>query len=494
MRLNVRFTCAYVFISFLSLTTAAPYYNATTDRKQVVCVYQLSGQYGMLPRFLYYALIIFALFSKRPWLVGGALASALTYSGTTAVHAILLAAISKNSLFDIDAVGAFAICSAGSLAVMPILEFSSTLRNSQFRPIFGFYGTLVAIGSICAATAAIWRDYPVENACRSSENVLLTSAYQLADATFNCTYSCFSSHQLLRNPSEITVISKWQAFGRMEGVFVVAVSLTMIFGALLGVLSFGLTSKKSTEAELKATITGNKAHPRDIPKQRRAKAATRNRARKELNDGVYKPELNILTCCQVFFNPLAWPISIILCELYLLAQGGLPSNESAYAIGQWGPWVSVILALVASYIVHAYEPGWKERQKLLAEEKVAFDLRKLERNTQEVGVLQQPAVKIPRVSAAPVASATSSIQIDANSRIPQAQEENLAGVTRLGQRLDSDEYETIASSLGTGDQEDLSSHEGASLLVNLRKVKTELDLEAAYGNHRLNRIVERPTW
>ena len=46
----------------------------------------LSGQYCLLSRILYYALLIFSVFGHaHVWLIAGALALALTYSGTAAI-------------------------------------------------------------------------------------------------------------------------------------------------------------------------------------------------------------------------------------------------------------------------------------------------------------------------------------------------------------------------------------------------------------------------
>lgn len=96
--------------------------NAAEDLDEVICVYPISGQYGLIPRLLFYALLIFAVLARRQsWLVVGAVASALTYSGTAAIHAVVLAATSANPVFDLDSVGVWAI-SVGCVAVMPILE------------------------------------------------------------------------------------------------------------------------------------------------------------------------------------------------------------------------------------------------------------------------------------------------------------------------------------------------------------------------------------
>ena len=71
-------------------------YNATVDYDQAVCTYRLSGQYGLLPRLLHYILLVFvAIGRKHIWLITGAIAYVLTYSGTAVVHSFVLSIASR---------------------------------------------------------------------------------------------------------------------------------------------------------------------------------------------------------------------------------------------------------------------------------------------------------------------------------------------------------------------------------------------------------------
>jgi hypothetical protein len=77
------------------------------DANRILCVYQLSGQYCLLNRLLYHAFLISAVVGHSyVWLAAGALASALTYSGTAVIHAIALAGVTANGLFDLHVLGA----------------------------------------------------------------------------------------------------------------------------------------------------------------------------------------------------------------------------------------------------------------------------------------------------------------------------------------------------------------------------------------------------
>lgn len=118
-----------------SLLTAVPAssassllrYDATLDKGRIECVYPISGQYALLQRVLYYSLLLFSIVSRKtPWLVAGALGAAMTYAGSAAVHATILAGISRDSLLDLDCLGIFAIVSVGSLVVTVFFPWVGT--------------------------------------------------------------------------------------------------------------------------------------------------------------------------------------------------------------------------------------------------------------------------------------------------------------------------------------------------------------------------------
>lgn len=351
-------------------------YNATYDANRILCVYPLSGQYSLLNRLLYYALIVFAVVGhSHPWLVTGPLAYIMTYSSTAAVHALIMAVVSEKSLLDIDVLGTWAIISIGCLAVLPIFTTSKAISESQYSPVFGFWGTLMSIGVICSLVS-IHREYPDELECRSSTSMeLLTSQAQLADQIFNCTYTCFGSSQPLRATSEITIISKKAIFGHFN-ILQAALALTGTFGVVFALLGCIPMHRKSTEAELREVIRRNqpRKNRHETSKVARSKRSARKRAKEELDRGEYRP--GAMTMCWTILAVPSVVIVIILNEVFILAHdGGFESTEKPYAIGQWGPWVSVLLAAIAACMVKFYTPRWTARQKILAEEREAFNLR-----------------------------------------------------------------------------------------------------------------------
>lgn len=107
------------------------------------CVYAISGTYGLLPRTLYYLTLAFAIFGRhREWLIIGALVTAMTYAGTTAIHQMALVS-SKTDIYDLDILGSWAILSSGALAYISFMHWSSALRDSHVRMIFLIWGFLL---------------------------------------------------------------------------------------------------------------------------------------------------------------------------------------------------------------------------------------------------------------------------------------------------------------------------------------------------------------
>jgi hypothetical protein len=185
-----------------------PNITSRAGPEAMTCVYAVSGQYGLLPRVLYYALLIFTVFTHRyKWLVAGAAASAMTFSGSAAIHAIILVALPRSvtSPIDLDVFGAYAASATGLIFIIPIMSFSKSLRTLTGRVLIRVWGVLMFVGTACAITA-MWRPWAHESPCVTKEGNLLTSMDQLDVATFNCTYSCFDTKNVIRGSSDVIAI------------------------------------------------------------------------------------------------------------------------------------------------------------------------------------------------------------------------------------------------------------------------------------------------
>jgi hypothetical protein len=63
-------------------------------------------------------------------------------------------------------------------------------------------------------------------------------------------------------------------------------------------------------------------------------------------------------------------VVLVLNESFIHIGKEIPASELPYAVGQWGPWVAVVMALAGSAIVEYHRPAWEERQRILKEEGV----------------------------------------------------------------------------------------------------------------------------
>ncbi|KAF7173269.1 hypothetical protein CNMCM5623_005496 [Aspergillus felis] len=351
------------------------WYNATLDEGRVECVYPISGQYALLQRVLYYGLLLFAIVSRKtPWLVAGALGAAMTYAGSAAAHATILAGISRNSLLDLDCLGIFAIVSVGSLVVTVFFHGSELLRESPARPVFQYWGLLMVVGTICAVVAML-RDYPSEDRCTSMPSdatntigpILLTSTAQLDLMPFNCTYACFQTRQAFRNPSDILILPAGTVSVQRFRLIAASMCLSIFLGAVVSLYRLLVTPRYYTKDELERTLrSANKTLARSdlFPKQRRYAKQMRSMVQEKLARGQKRARPGLMTDLLA----IACVVVIVLNEVFIHIYNEIPTSEPPYAVGQWGPWVAVIMALAGSAIVEYHRPAWEERQRILREE------------------------------------------------------------------------------------------------------------------------------
>lgn len=334
------------------------------DVDLMACVYPISGVYGLLPRLLYYATLVLAIFGRsKEWLVVGALASALTYAGTAAIHTMTLCT-SRKIIFDLDILGAWAILSTGALAYVTLINWSTTLRNSSARLVMVCWGVLIGIALIFGRAELYDTQLsPGEPACYSTSGVLLSKPSQLVDSSFNCTYECFSARKPLREQSETIAIPRSTLTGKYSDLCLILVGPVM-FAAYTAV-SFD-TREHSPSQVWTRRVMGylNPKHHEEITK-------SIYKAASETWYGGYfalftftRREQWSVRKCLLSFLALPWtalglaidllciPLlitNIFLNELHILGAR-LPTIEPPFAIGQWGPIVSALLIVFAAMI------------------------------------------------------------------------------------------------------------------------------------------------
>jgi hypothetical protein len=357
----------YILAAAFTPTASASQPNAngtSNDGELMLCVYPISGAYGLLPRFLYYGTLVLAIFGRnQEWLVIGALASALTYAGTAAIHEMTLCT-SRQKVFDLDILGAWAVLSTGALAYITLINWSTTLRNSRARIVMVCWGVLVGIGIIFGRSERYDTSLsPGEPPCRSSAGVLLMYPQQLIDRSFNCTYECFSAHKPMRAMSETVAIPRTVLTGKYS-TFGVALVGPVMFAAQAAV-TFDAREHSPSQLYTRLVMTYlNPKHHEEITKSI-YKAASESwyggyfalfhyihrerwSGRKCLLSFLALPWFALGLLLDLLCIPLLLT-NVILNEISLIASH-LPTNEAPYAIGQWGPVVSSLLVVIAAII------------------------------------------------------------------------------------------------------------------------------------------------
>ena len=361
--------------------------NATNhDPLLINCVYSLSGTYGLLPRILYYCTLVFAVFGRsKEWLVIGALVSALTYAGTSAVHAMALVA-SKQDAFDLDIVGCWAVLSTGAIAYIVMVHWSSTLRNSRARLVMVMWGFLIGTSLLFSRSELI--DTPLtagEPACYSASGILLEYPLQLIDPQFNCTYKCFSTHKPMRNRSELIAVPRHVVQNHYSQLALVSVGPIMF--AAYAAISWD--SQEHSPSQVLTRFVMSKLDPKhheEIVKL--IYHASREQWyggyialytyayrmqwnwTKLMASSLCIPWFTLILLVDLFCIPM-FIINVTLNELNLVGSG-FPLNEANRAIGQWGPIVSSMLVVYAACVNRGMEE-WEARQKRKKERRELAD-------------------------------------------------------------------------------------------------------------------------
>jgi hypothetical protein len=140
-----------------TFTLAQSIFDPSNYRIGVYCIYPLSGQYDILPRGLFYLLLIFSvLFRRHNWLATAALGTAMTYAAVSAVHMLALVTNfdfgtpqpgwdidSSKGYGDVDVFGIYPILSAAAIMLTPILNWSVSVRANEAQMVVVYWGALV---------------------------------------------------------------------------------------------------------------------------------------------------------------------------------------------------------------------------------------------------------------------------------------------------------------------------------------------------------------
>jgi hypothetical protein len=225
-----------------------------TAFQDVECVYPMSGQYGRAPRALYYSILLFVVvFRRQGWLTAGAAAFCLTFGGSAAIHACILAPILSlgkppipdgvvqlsNSTkikitplaLDLDNDATLAIVGTGFFIVIPMALWSVQFRHSGAIPILILWILLMFIGMLCCMTNLYAIDGSASGPLRqfrfcspgyndtlpfsgnpaplinNSWNDTIWTYFETQNPSFpSCVYPCLSAAELLRQPGDNRVV------------------------------------------------------------------------------------------------------------------------------------------------------------------------------------------------------------------------------------------------------------------------------------------------
>lgn len=146
------------------------------------CVYPISGMYTLFQRILLYIILGF-IFTVRmhDWLTAGAIAYAMTYSSTAAIHGLALV-FQKHSAQDFDLSAIQAVTAPSFVAAIVFLFWTPRFPYWRPRPLLTAWATLLGI----AILSMVVRNFHL------SSSFIASSRKTTCDSDWNCPNTCDS--------------------------------------------------------------------------------------------------------------------------------------------------------------------------------------------------------------------------------------------------------------------------------------------------------------
>lgn len=319
----------------ITYASARPPSEDTPIDQIVSCVYPMSGQYGFLPRLLFYCCLILASTTRRSgWFTSIVLGLAMSYSATAFVHFIVIYAthggnppILDLDLLSLDLLAAVSVSMCPALCVLHYQRYMSLAVKVVVQCwwfIMFFLDILVRL--LLNNLNNLQYNNNSEVACYLPDNTLLTSLAQLnGTRDLECIYDCFLTRKsVLRTQDAVTVMwgnptnSKMGQRGLTTG---------NSFLSLMVVLWFHMQTYPRTLKRLRALLF------------------------KPVYSVYNKDKQAILTpmACICLITMAPWVIKI---EYSLWST---PVEEMSFAIGQWGPWVALLFSIIGGAVYRVLE-------------------------------------------------------------------------------------------------------------------------------------------
>ncbi|KAK8007640.1 hypothetical protein PG989_001630 [Apiospora arundinis] len=342
----------------------------------IQCVYPISGNYGIAPRFLYYCSVFFvALFQRYPKLTAGAAAYCISYAGATAVHAIILAVISGSStpflpdgyvsenatssvwvasrVLDQDVDATFAVVGVGCLSSLILAVSTASFgKMAPTRSIIVLWGLLMFVGIVACmvnfygVNESEFGPFLQSRFCPPGTddalplsgmsppilgldwNETVWSFFRNPRDTINnndtlnakCLYPCLASSQILRDQPDIQIInfSSLQIAGPGQVLYTMMAVIT--WGGLAPDCSGGICLSLS-----------------DV-KRMAFKSVT----------------VTVLQVYALIITPILMVVLIVFMEWSLSAY---PRSETVWHVGQWSPLVGVGFVFIAILVSGRWAPS-----------------------------------------------------------------------------------------------------------------------------------------
>ncbi|OAX79039.1 hypothetical protein ACJ72_06646 [Emergomyces africanus] len=354
----------------------------------VICVYPVSGPYNLLQRLLFYVLLVFAVLCRRQkWLVFGALASAMSFSGAAALHGLFLASPARKEI-DLDIYGIFTVTSSGAMLTAPLLNWSSTLiwAEKRKRWIVIIWGVILLLGAIFSASAIHVNGAGfVPPQCIPPSEAASFDGSLFKNPTADCLYACAPQARLFRAKYDVMAWPNYLNRPRdITSIFLPATIIYVLAWIFIEILFRTVCLKNNKIIQFMSAPPAAQAvslHPI------RTLVQVRDRQKKNVHPTIQPISAPLATSSSclpgqpgqpdkprprwavvvthfhiflMFAHFAAFAVNVVMCEYRMMR---LPSNEQPYEIGQWISWISVALVVVAQLLNRYLKLRWRTDEK-----------------------------------------------------------------------------------------------------------------------------------
>ena len=366
------------------------------DAVQVVCGYQLSGTYQVLPRVTFYLLIWFAFFSRTSLIL------VLLWTSVCAIQLSVIAAHTNPAILDTDSIVAYADVLLALLCAPTYMMFAKPLKNAGLidRPAACLWMVLLWTGLV--SFAASTKRQPASQPCTDAQGFNVTDTSLLSLCTFQCpalSQSYIDTHPVrpFQTPTLIPIPSSFYAGAGKNDHWVLGTAIVSPFYIALAIW---MATKVSYIQYVAGKIKSKKYAPGYIGKKAR-------------EDTI---KFYFLTYKISFFGF----IIVVWCLEDTL--GGWQGRTSKHLFTQWWPLVALGIGFIA-FFVKASISGEESATKTTTKSTPAEGNKKVSGKDPNITGAQkkQNAAAMPPAKAKDDASRTTTTSVNVVSD-PEAQE------------------------------------------------------------------------